>query len=112
MCPQSELVKRVGVVIVCGLLGAAFLATWAPRKARGDEPPRITMTPPLEIRVQYPPFYPHEIPYRLSPPPYPGWQPNIPSNQDIKDGVQRPNDRLEYGCWRYYSSYYVHRATP
>jgi hypothetical protein len=32
---------------------------------------------------------------------------SIPSNQDIQDGVQRPNDCLYSGCYHYFADYYL-----
>lgn len=91
------------------VVGLCVVAFGKGLRARGDEPPRILQVP-VDLRLQAPPFYPHQIPYRLDPPPYAGWEPNLPSNQDIKDGIQRPSDRLEYGCWRYFGHDYYKRS--
>lgn len=53
------------------------------------------ITPGVEWRYELPPYYPHELPYTGEGPPPPGYF-KFPSNQDIKDGVTRPNDTFPH----------------
>lgn len=53
---------------------------------------------PIEVRKQYPPVQPHEIPFRTEQA-FNVKPPVVPSNQDIKDGVRRPDDTLRYGLF-------------
>lgn len=65
-------------------------------------PAKITVLPPVHV-IQKPPYYQHQIPYR------PAIQidlSKIPSNQDIKDGVERPIDTL-YGYTSFGHDYYA-----
>ncbi len=64
---------------------------------------KITL-PGIEIRREFPPYYPHEIPFNAD---YPAFNEKIriPSNQDIKDGVTRPFD---FFLSDYYTGYTGH----
>lgn len=59
--------------------------------------PVVRTLPPT---VQLQPVYPHQLPYVTQQPVAHGPAPRIPSNQDIKDGVARPSDVLEYSTFR------------
>lgn len=70
-------------------------------------PPKV-IDPHLQKRIlvqELPPYAPHDVPYEANHPMQYG-PIYIPSNQDIKDGVQRPDDQLRYGKFYYYSSEY------
>jgi len=65
------------------------------------------VNPPLEIRQQQVPGTPtHQLPYKTDQYVNAVFNVKLASNQDIKDGVMRPDDQFRFGCYTYHGHDY------
>ncbi len=72
-------------------------------------PPVLAQAPPVLLPQQQLPnqqlvqhMPSHELPFDTNQPVNHGPPVAIPSNQDIRDGINRPDDVLRYGCYAYF----------
>ena len=83
-------------LVLCAVLSFTSCVTLT-----ANEPKTVTL-PPIHINVQpNNPIYPHQLPFiPMNPFNKDGKLFVFPSNQDIKDGIQRPDDTLRYGLYK------------